>query len=58
METCEYYSMIFFYNSFPSRSSHSYYSREKFEIEHEDSLGDSEKKFPKANELYLVVSGK
>lgn len=34
----------FCYNSFLARSSHSYYSRGKFEIEYENSIEDSEKK--------------
>lgn len=34
----------FCYNSFLARSSYSYYSRGKFEIEYENSIEDSEKK--------------
>lgn len=48
----------FCYNSFLAGSSHSYYSRGKFEIEYEDSIGDTGKKKEntKANELNLIVA--
>ena len=42
----------FFFDSFLARSSHSSYPRGKFELEYEDSIGDSGgKKYMKANEL-------